>query len=824
MARRPDYRLLMAEALLNCGFAPQLTASSSQVPLPIVLQMQQNLRDETIWSSVPEIAFQAAVLHFPCPNPRFIPVFTEMVGKPGFPGEIAFMMCAFHDVRGLLSNFMVLVRFALSTRVEMEPYSFMGFCRNLFRIPGGWSLEAPIYAVVASTIRCYESEPNFYVCRELRAFVDFMMPIEHLCPISQKIQMADIVNIEPDPVYTLLPCDPQEDHSHADELSFIASRHRRALNIMRSDLSKFQRQLTDAKNELASFRMMAAKLRTRNAILQSRKDESHPDDVPPMCPSLHQTVVSILLNRSRSPQSTQKVDELLVNIAFILLSYSFTGYDFMRRYLPFPCRNTIYSTFLPRITMMEQLLIDFKRIPEILKNRRDFVFLSVALDAVSLDNYFIGRSIRKKSYANAFVFHAMPLTTEERCFPLHVIGHSSGSANEVIRKTIVDVLEVLKASGKSVLFVATDGDPGYQVFHNEQFKVLKKIYKESGFAEACQAVLSYRSSSQHSFFITDFLHLVKTIRSRLLKYILTFIWGKLEFQALWTVIDEYFHLGPVFSDKTGTGKMRDAYAIALFRLEYVIELFRKCAFGEALVLLPWSLMFICLRSSGLSNGTRIYILEFVAVLLFHFYEQKETGLPEQGQAQSRVRAFKKSTLKRAINTVIGLASAMSTYGKELPLDRLTTHPLENFFGLMRRLLHDCNSFSEVLRAMARNSIVNEVFVEIQHPLDIAQRANLGGIVASPTDDGLDLIPAFKPSEAFSRLTDAPVIIHNLEEIPNPSRVEEIDAVFDWLQVIYEKTKTSQLEKEKELVIRASANSKIMAFLVQKTTCDKAQGH
>jgi hypothetical protein len=47
--------------------------------------------------------------------------------------------------------------------------------------------------------------------------------------------------------------------------------------------------------------------------------------------------------------------------------------------------------------------------------------------------------------------------------------------------------------------------------------------------------------------------------------------------------------------------------------------------------------------------------------------------------------------------------------------RLTTHPLEKNFGLMRRLLHDCNSYEEAMRAMARNAIVNEVFLKLHHP-------------------------------------------------------------------------------------------------------------
>jgi hypothetical protein len=511
-----------------------------------------------------------------------------------------------------------------------------------------------------------------------------------------------------------------------------------------------------------------------------------------------------------------------MNIGFVLLSYSFTGYEFLKKYLPFPCRNTIYSKFLPRITLMEKQLTDCSKICSIIEKRRSFIYLCVALDAISLDNYFIGRSIKKKCHPNAFVFHAMPLTTEERCFPLHVMPNKSGCATDDIKNRIMEVLRCLSDSGKRVLFVATDGDPGYQKFHDEEFVIWEETFRKFGFQQACQEVLKLRYSQGRPFFITDFLHLVKTIRNRLLKYCLTFSCGNQEFTALWMVIDELFHLGPVFSDRSGVGKMRDAYSIALFRLEYVIELFKKYSFGEALVLLPWSLMFICFRSSGLSIDTRLYILELVANLLFFFMDQQALKLPEQGPEKSKVRAFKTSTLKRGLNTVIGLASALLTYDSPLPLDRLTTHPLENFFGLMRRLLHDCNSYEEVMRAMARNAIVNEVFLKLHHPLDIAQRENLSGVIAHQ-DDALELVPEFPPAFALSKLTEATVIIGNPDAIPDGTQIDAIDAVFDWLRILYEKTRTERSEKEKDFTFRASANSRIMASLVQKRTSENVQG-
>jgi hypothetical protein len=51
-------------------------------------------------------------------------------------------------------------------------------------------------------------------------------------------------------------------------------------------------------------------------------------------------------------------------------------------------------------------------------------------------------------------------------------------------------------------------------------------------------------------------------------------------------IDRALHLGPVSDDKSSTGKMRDAYPLALFRLEHVIEFFEHGCTAEGIDILP----------------------------------------------------------------------------------------------------------------------------------------------------------------------------------------------------------------------------------------------
>jgi hypothetical protein len=44
---------------------------------------------------------------------------------------------------------------------------------------------------------------------------------------------------------------------------------------------------------------------------------------------------------------------------------------------------------------------------------------------------------------------------------------------------------------------------------------------------------------------------------------------------------------------------------------------------------------------------------------------------------------------------------------DLVLDRLWIHPVKNFFGLLRRTIHDGNTFNQMLKATANMSLMNE---------------------------------------------------------------------------------------------------------------------
>jgi hypothetical protein len=119
---------------------------------------------------------------------------------------------------------------------------------------------------------------------------------------------------------------------------------------------------------------------------------------------------------------------------------------------------------------------------------------------------------------------------------------------------------------------------------------------------------------------------------------------------------------------------------------------------------------------------------------------------EQGSARSFSTPVKRITLIRSMATIISLIFTLTVLKRYIPLDHIGTRPLENFFGLLRKLLQGCNKFSEFLHAAARSVIVTVIIDELRRPRDMGGRENLGGVV-SQTEGRTFEDPQYTPKEA-----------------------------------------------------------------------------
>jgi hypothetical protein len=137
--------------------------------------------------------------------------------------------------------------------------------------------------------------------------------------------------------------------------------------------------------------------------------------------------------------------------------------------------------------------------------------------------------------------------------------------------------------------------------------------------------------------------------------------------------------------------------------------------------------------------------------------------------------------------------------------------VENFFGLLRRLVHGCNQFDEIRHSTARNAVVNGVFHDLGHSPRVSGRQNAAGVL-SRRDMQDKLCPPFTSEIALTKVIQMIQCFHGTSTIIAQKDAEEIETVFAWFSALNDGSTTPNIEKGRHFVIRATANSKIFASL------------
>jgi hypothetical protein len=806
----PAAQILEARKLLTAGHSVSTVSQWISLSSQLVSRLAQEIYDERV-ITVAELTRVSPVFQF---DSAYREVVCRYFSQPRelckaltkVENAEQFVLCLHRMVTGHVER----------GNIYHEPLPIPPFLRDVVALPGGRSLSFPVAAVIRDAVsRQLTCPTNLRDWATVASCIDCMVP-----PSPPHFVFESSVIMDRPPSQSLPPSD-----GRAEPITPQA-RKLQQLRLIQLNHARFRRKARTGSNHQKGA--LLANKRWQKAATAMRKHEDDLNEVlkafpsPATANSLHRTFVDILNRRVDVNQQGSQVDPLLLRVAMVLRSYSFTGYEFLQRYLPFPDITTIYRHYEPRIKTQEVRLSTVAEIPSIVEARKRFSFATIAVDAISLDSVFLSKregKFTKPQPTHAFVYECLPLMTEEQCFPLHVKAAMSGNAKQdqiKVAKDIVEVLAKLKPP-VHVLFVATDGDKGYNSVYQSQFNLWFPCYRKQGLTECLKIV-----GSLAPFFIGDWLHLSKNVRGRILKYIPVLRYLRREFEVKWQVMDELLHLGPVFSDLTSAGKMRDCYPIALFQLTHVITLFCNERCAEAVYLLPWAFGMICFRSAGIAKVTRVFLLEITLGLFCKLYvdcTEGGHGLNEQGKAGIRVLPLKRITLLRVMATVAGVLYALVVIDGDIPLDRISTHPLENIFGLLRRLLHDCNTFEELLRGAARNSIVNELYHELGHPKHVCGRENQGGVVCSL--DGHTLAhPGFTAQEAVEQIWATLQITERGFTPFTDEAYARLGKVLAWLEDIEEACSTRSSKRAGCFTLRATANSKIMASLLQRRTTRK----
>ena len=302
------------------------------------------------------------------------------------------------------------------------------------------------------------------------------------------------------------------------------------------------------------------------------------------------------------------------------------------------------------------------------------------------------------------------------CFP----QKKNGSANKEIIDIANKIKNILMQHNINIKLIATDCDTKYNSKSQQTFSKYIGEFIQNGFLSAIQKV----ENSEETFWISDFLHLLKLARKQFIKGPIT-IRNTIKHVFTNKSLEDDLKLGAPLIDTTSLSNMKDFYVIKIFTL-------KEKKNDESIYLLPFALWQESLMSKTLKKSTRLLFLEIAFQIFYHFYYQLkyskfEKGITVYKSKYSKALYFNNENfLIRCMNTTLFTYSSIHKY-ESVCLHRIGSHPIENYFGNIRFICRNYDNFENFVRAAIQtftNMIIKSKFQIIQK---VKNRINIAGI-------------------------------------------------------------------------------------------------
>ena len=448
----------------------------------------------------------------------------------------------------------------------------------------------------------------------------------------------------------------------------------------------------------------------------------------------------IMENSSREPCGRRWSLTTLM-FSFVIRSLGSKAYDYIRWFVPLPCKQTLLNRFGSSLKAWSQSLLNVECVAEICKlfRRRhqlgetEIVNVGLGIDAMSMEPTMFHDS--ELVCNHVFLFQLLPLSGKMKPIPIHILPQSNGNAGKDVIAQMHTLVSLLTSLYFVVRFVSTDGDRGYDHLHHQMYSKWKPLYNTKGLDKALESL-----DQQKDLIVGDLLHLLKNARSKLFKgKISIFGDGSCGFDA--SDVEQQLHLGAALTDYTSKGRMRDVYVLEIFRLENVQRLFQLGQMPMALYILPYAMWVNVVINPGMSCQQRREFLSFVINLFVEMecitacidHQVVSINKHEKGKVQF---AFSDIHLTRALNTLLVQLYEIERNPDDLAMDRIGTHVLECQFGMIRLLCHHKHSWKMILRAFSRSLILEDLSLVLGHSITIRERVNVAGTKISNQSKGI----------------------------------------------------------------------------------------
>lgn len=532
-----------------------------------------------------------------------------------------------------------------------------------------------------------------------------------------------------------------------------AANHARAIQGLKSEILSLQRSLWYFQERCGLLEAILKEIDPnlippRSCSAQRRfvasRFEQFPHENEPVLDEDDNSLSNLLIcdieqNSSRKPNGRQW-NPLVKSLCFVIRALGSKSYDYMRNYITLPCKQTLLEEHRDEMIQCAANLVDINMVPVLCHRFRERCCIGeheevdavLSIDAMAMEPFLDPSNTTGIPHNSVFLFQILPLRCEQRAFPLHLMTRSSGSAGSDVVQLIDHLCTVLPDSGIMIRAVATDGDPAYNFYHERLFNTWLPVFSKRGLDAAVDSV-----SHSETRIVSDFLHLLKNARSRLLNCNVTMSpLGVAAFNA--SQLNEHLHLGSALTDLSMKGRMRDIYPLEIFTLENVCVLYDADQVNMALYILPYALLVHAIRNPGISVQMRRQLLDHV-VQVFTYHINVLSLLDKKVVSENKkggvVQYFcSRRHAMRICNTAMILLVELNRISGSLALDRLGTHVTECTFGLIRLMCHNKHNWKTIHRAFARVTLLEDLAKDLDHPIRISGRENVGGTKITSEDD------------------------------------------------------------------------------------------
>jgi hypothetical protein len=285
-----------------------------------------------------------------------------------------------------------------------------------------------------------------------------------------------------------------------------------------------------------------------------------------------------------------------------------------------------------------------------------------------------------------------------------VIKSESGTGSARIQARIDALLESIRPRIPR-RFIASDGDTTYHIYHGKFLDFWVKAYKRFGL----DSTPTDLKQDPGALPLSDILHLSKNGRVHFLTYELTFSDSHVSTSIDHVRVHEILGFGPALTDLSPIGKMRDAYPLVMMGIRNLVALIDHGAIAETISLLPLCLSLHAIRLETIARETRTDLLRINFFLVWRLYQLKRDKMdknPEKSAKGGKRTIFSSQWAVRFLNAILLLIFSLNHY-QQFSLDRLGTHPLENFFGFMRWDANNINTADEMITTITHMDIVKK---------------------------------------------------------------------------------------------------------------------